>query len=580
MIRASGGAWSKGTPLPKGGLLYCAKGFTLPPSPTRVESSHAAARFDNARTLPRTCPRCGIPAISPGDINVLTTIRSARPRTRDMAIAGALVMGVLGDQLLQVPGRPGLNLALWALIGGAVLWLLSRGRETPVSRETRWLVACAVAFAGLLVLRDAEALAVFSLFSAIVLLGLAAGRGALAWARSAHIVEVAAAAVRVGLLIALGPLGWAVGAAREKASPLPDAGRSWPRHARMIARGTAMAVPPLLVLTALLTSADPVFERVLQDTLFSGLEPLVEHLAFIAVIAWFISGYLRAFLVDDAVMESIRIPRPALAPSEIAIALSLLNVLFLAFLAVQVRYLFGGAGLVEVTPGLSYAEYARRGFFELVAAATLVVPVLLVADWAAAEDGVRSRRVLQVTSTLLVLLLAGVLASAAYRMRLYQDAYGLTEQRLYGSVFMLWLTGVLGLLAVTVLRGRRRGFAFASVVNGLACVATLHALNPHALIARVNLDRAASGAEYDGSYLTTLSADAVPTLIARLPSLPDVERCRVAAMLEERWSGERPGGWRTWNLGDVRARRVVAGMSTPAVCGAAAGRLDGLTPTR
>jgi hypothetical protein len=221
---------------------------------------------------------------------------------------------------------------------------------------------------------------------------------------------------------------------------------------------------------------------------------------------------------------------------------------------------------VEVTQGLTYAEYARRGFFELVAAAAFVVPVLLVADWAAADDAVRGRRVLRAMSTLLVLLLAGVLASAAYRMRLYQDAYGLTEQRLYVSVFMVWLTGVLGWLGATVLRGRRRGFAFPAIAGGLACIAALHVLNPHALIARVNISRAASGADVDGSYLLTLSADAVPTLIARLPALPQTERCHVAAMLEERWSGERRGGWRTWNLSDARARRLVAELSAPADC--------------
>ena len=280
---------------------------------------------------------------------------------------------------------------------------------------------------------------------------------------------------------------------------------------------------------------------------------------------------MRAFLVgDEAIMERVQLPRPALAPSEIAIALSLLNALFIAFLAVQVRYLFGGADLVEVTAGLSYAEYARRGFFELVAAAAFVVPVLLVADWAAAEDGVGGRRVLRVTSTLLVVLLAGVLALAAYRMKLYQDAYGLTEQRLYVSVFMIWLTAVLGWLAATVLRGRRRGFAFAAVTGGLACIAALHVVNPHALIARTNISRAASGAEIDGSYLSTLSGDAVPTLIARMPALPASERCRVAAMLEERWSGERRGGWRAWNLSDARARKLVAEFKAPADCPAAA----------
>lgn len=485
-----------------------------------------------------------------------------KPRNRQIALA-CVLLGMFADQLVRVPGRPGLSVALWALIGTGMLSLVSQNRETPVSRETWWFVGSALLFAVLLALRDAEALAVFCLFAGVVLLGLAAGRGARAWARQAHIVEVAAAAVRVGALIALGPLGWSFGAARETEA-VSTGDRPWSRF-RMVARGTLMALPPLIVVTALLANADPVFERVMQKALF-GLEPLLEHAAFVAVMAWLLSGYLRAFLVDDEVIERVRIPRPALAPSEIAVAVTLLNVLFLVFLAVQVRYLFGGASLVEVTQGLSYAEYARRGFFELVAAAAFVVPVLLVADWAAADHQMRDRRLLRATSTLLVLLLAGVLASAAYRMRLYQDAYGLTEQRLYVSVFMIWLTGVLGWLAATVLRGRRRGFVFAAAVGGLACIAALHVLNPHALIARVNISRAASGAEVDAGYLRTLSADAVPTLIAKLPALPEAERCQVGAMLAERWSGDRQGGWRTWNLADARARRLVAQSTFPAVC--------------
>ncbi|MGH7694497.1 MAG: DUF4153 domain-containing protein, partial [Gemmatimonadaceae bacterium] len=266
---------------------------------------------------------------------------------RDNAFASALLLGLLADLLGRVPGRPGLNVALWAVTGTAGLWLLSRRRERSVSRESWWLIGGAVVFAGLLVLRDAEALAVFCVFSGVVLLGLAAGRGALEWAKRAYIVDVAAAAVRVATLIAIGPLGWRVGAARQAAEPTSTGERSRPRYVRMVARGIAMALLPLLVLTALLANADPVFERVMR-WLFDSV--LLEHVAFVVMIAWFTIGYLRAFLVsDDDVMEHVRIPRPAVAPSEIAIALSLLNVLFLVFLAVQVRYLFGGSDLVEVT---------------------------------------------------------------------------------------------------------------------------------------------------------------------------------------------------------------------------------------
>src|SRR5687768_5400198 len=109
---------------------------------------------------------------------------------RSSALACALLLGLLADLLVLVLGRPVLYVALLALAGTVVLWLLSRGRDFTVSRETRWLVGGAAGFAGLLVLRDAEALAVFCLFSAIVLLGLAAGRAALAWAARAQLVDL------------------------------------------------------------------------------------------------------------------------------------------------------------------------------------------------------------------------------------------------------------------------------------------------------------------------------------------------------------------------------------------------------
>jgi hypothetical protein len=328
-----------------------------------------------------------------------------------------------------------------------------------------------------------------------------------------------------------------------------------------------MALPALLLLGALLMSADPVFSRLVRDVFRIDLERLAQHLGFAAVGAWLTAGYLRALLVrDDDVLGSLRLPQPAFAAAELSVALGILNLLFVAFLAVQLRYLFGGADLVEVTPGLTYAEYARWGFFELVAATALVVPILLLADWAAAPDPPRPRAVLRASALALVVLLVGVLASAAYRMWLYQEAYGLTEQRLYVSAFIVWLTLVLGWLVLTVLRGRRERFAFGGILAGLACLAALHLLSPDALIARVNLDRAAAGKPYDGTYLRTLSADAVPAILGRLDRLPEAERCRTGRMLVERWSGERRGGWRTWNLGDWRARRLVAPRSATLVC--------------
>jgi hypothetical protein len=488
---------------------------------------------------------------------------SVRTALRSPALVCALGMGVLADELVRAPGRPGINVALWALVGVAVLFGLQLRRFDPPSRESWWLVGGALAFAFALTLRDAEALAVFSLFGAVGLLALAAGRAAIGWAARAQLSDVAFAVARVGLLSAGGPLGWGRAAPRE-----PDTRVTrWAGGARVAVRGTAMALPPLVVLSIMLMSADEVFAQIIQNLFRFDIGPLVQHVVFSAFIAWGTAGFLRAFLVrDDAVMAQLRLPQPAIAAAEVTVALWILNLLFAGFMAVQLRYLFGGASMVEVTAGLTYAQYARSGFFELVATAALVVPILLVADWAAVPGPSRARNVLRATTLVLVVLLVGVIASAAYRMQLYQEAYGLTEQRLYVSVIIVWLTAVLGWLVITVLRGRRERFAFGAIVAGLISIAALHVLNPHALIARVNLDRAANGAEYDGAYLTSLSADAVPTILSRLEQLPMAEQCRASRYLLKRWSGQRPGGWRTWNLSDSRARRLVANITVPAMC--------------
>jgi hypothetical protein len=490
------------------------------------------------------------------------TAYATRRSMRRPALLSALTMGLLADVLLRVPGRPGINLTLWALAGTLVIVLLLRQRSDPPSRESWWFIGGAVLFATDLAFRDAEALAAFSLFAAIVLLGLAAGRAATAWASRAQVSDVVFSAVRVGLLSAAGPLGWGRG---EPDPALRASG--FARRGRTLLRGTLMALPALFLLGALLMSADEVFARIVSDTFQVDFEVLVQHAVITAVFAWLTAGFLRALFVrDDEIMGYLRVPQPALAAAEVSVALWILNLLFIAFMAVQLRYLFGGADLVEVTAGLTYAEYARQGFFELVATATLVVPILLAADWSVARNAARSRTAFRGAAIVLVVLLLGVIASAAYRMRLYQEAYGLTEDRLYVSVFIVWLTVVLVWLVLTVLRERRERFALGSIMAGLMCIAGLYVVNPHAVIARVNLDRAVAGAQYDGRYLYALSADAVPVIVDRLELLPDIERCDAVRLLKERWSGERRGGWRTWNLSDWRARRLVAPLVLPSTC--------------
>ena len=200
---------------------------------------------------------------------------------------------------------------------------------------------------------------------------------------------------------------------------------------------------------------------------------------------------------------------------------------------------------------MTYAEYARHGFFELVVVAVLVLPLILGAD-AVANGTRRQVRLVRGLAVTLIALVGIVMASALERLWLYQQQFGLTELRVYATGVVLWLAVVFVWLAVTVLRGRRHLFATGAVALGFAATLCLNVLDPDALIARTNVTRP----QADVSYLASLSDDAVPTLLARLPHLDPTLRRPLARALLERTNADESA--LSWNLSRSRAASLLA----------------------
>ncbi|MCA9826106.1 MAG: DUF4173 domain-containing protein, partial [Dehalococcoidia bacterium] len=245
-----------------------------------------------------------------------------------------------------------------------------------------------------------------------------------------------------------------------------------------------------------------------------------------------------------------------LGPIEVGTVLGLLDLLFLAFVVVQVRYLFGGAALVESTTTLTYAEYARRGFFELLAVSALVLPVILGIHWLLRDSSRSLKLAFRLLATGLVMLVFVVISSAIKRMDAYTDQFGLTELRLYSTAFMAWLALMFAWLLVTVIRGRHEQFPFGAAVAGFLVLGGLNLLNPDAFIARTNLSRAEIGRDFDVGHAISLSPDATPTLIGGVGSLAPADACALARGIEE----ESPAtdSWRNWNRGRAEARDAIA----------------------
>lgn len=339
-------------------------------------------------------------------------------------------------------------------------------------------------------------------------------------------------------------------------------------------RGILLALPLVLVFGALFYAADAVFAGYVRQ-LFNwnfDLADVFSRLVITAILAWLALGLARyAFTRDPNGQAFLDVERPAglqLGHTETTIVLALLNALFVGFVAIQAVYLFGGADTL-IRTGLTHSEYARRGFFELVTVAALVLSLVLLADWLARPRRAPGRPVggelvLNLLQGLLVLLTLAILASALQRMQLYVREYGLTELRLYTTAFMGWLAVVLIWSVVTVLgqspTGRRR-FAFGALLVGLTLLLALNALNPDAFIARTNLARAlgGTGRPLDVAYLGTgLSADAVPVLLAGLPDLRDGERqrglaCELTAASARLGQTTGTAGWRGANWSRARA---------------------------
>lgn len=192
----------------------------------------------------------------------------------------------------------------------------------------------------------------------------------------------------------------------------------------------------------------------------------------------------------------------------------------------------------------------------------LVVVLLLTAHWLLA-DGRRARRLYAMQAGVLLVLVVVVMASALERMRLYTQNYGLTELRVYTTIFMGWLALLLAWVAVTLLPGRRDHFAFGGMVAGFAVVGFVAVANVDAFIVRQNIGRDGPEQAVDIDYILDLGPDGVPALLGMFDELPGAERCRVVTTLHDRYAG-RSHDWRTWNYGRWRAADAAGDHPVPA----------------
>lgn len=463
-----------------------------------------------------------------------------------IALAAGVVFEVLLDPTLRQDGQLGLGFSVAAVL---IALVAGSGIFSPGSapnREVRVASAVLAFFGAMVFLRASPVLATFNALAVVGVLLLIAHTYAGAPLARLSLFDY--------LQAAFGGVGSAIGGAGPfLTQDLSPARFRFGRIAPLV-RGVILALIPLLVFSVLFASADAVFAGYLDRLMNFDIGSIVSRAMWGAVIAWAALGLMRRTVQGPKTFVPLS-GTPKLGATDAVTALVLLNLLFGAFVTVQAAYLFGGADTLAVT-SLTRAEYARRGFFELVAVGILVVGLVLTLDWLVRRDDQR-KVIVDRLHALLLVLTSVVLVSALQRMRLYTDAFGLTELRLYTTVFMFWVAVVLFWMGFTVLRGRRERFPFGALVSALVLLAATNLANPDALISRLNVSHhIASGRELDTDYLTEhLSSDAVPALVASLDRLDECTSNRVLTSLLDR-PAEGPS-WQGLTWGELQARAVL-----------------------
>lgn len=504
---------------------------------------------------------------TPADIAAQATA-SPLPTLRLAAVRLTFIAGLLGlcANALFVRYPVGVNAPLFALVTLLVLFTLARVERVRPAWRNVWLAAPLMYFAVMLMVRAEPFLTLLNFCAALGLAMLiiylfASGRltslGVWDYAIGALVTSVEAWLIRPGLVLV------AAGKDARERQPGGVSPRAW-----AVARGVALALPIVILFAMLLTSADVAFNKFILDLLkalsLDNLTELTLRVMVTVLVGWACLGGLAFALRDDAAQAATRAGEATesktgpghfqLTFTESAIVLVSVNALFAAFVAIQLRYFFGGQSNITVE-GFTYAEYARRGFGELVIVALFTLGLGLVLQWLTRRQSAVAVWGFNVLCVMLVAFTSIILASAFQRLLLYEEAYGFTRLRTYPHVFMIWLGGLLAVFLITTLLKRPRLFVFGALLAALGFVATLNTLNSDAFIARENILRYQATGKLDAAYLATLSDDALPELLPLLTNADEETRTIIGGALHYRLDqlAALPLGWPGWHLARARA---------------------------
>ncbi|HEY8547017.1 MAG TPA: DUF4173 domain-containing protein, partial [Acidimicrobiales bacterium] len=272
-----------------------------------------------------------------------------------------------------------------------------------------------------------------------------------------------------------------------------------------------LALPVLALVTLLLAAADPVFAGLITPDVDLG--PLVDHAVLTGVCAGVVLVVLAASLVESTEGAG----GGSFGLVEVVTMLGLAAAVLGLFVVSQLVALTDAGDRLVEAAGLTPAEYARSGFFQLCWATALILGFLGVVGFLARPE-VLTHPAVRALAAAVPLLASGLVVVSLRRMALYDQVFGLTMLRLWVVGAAVWMGTVLVMVAArhAGLGAGRQWVLGGALATALALVVLADVAGAEAFVVRHNVARARDGAELDRAYLGTLSDDALPALVDEL----------------------------------------------------------------
>ncbi|MGI6777707.1 MAG: DUF4153 domain-containing protein [Acetivibrionales bacterium] len=334
-----------------------------------------------------------------------------------------------------------------------------------------------------------------------------------------------------------------------------------------ILMGLLISIPLMLVIILLLASADQVFEHFIGELpdLFRNINVsnsiaciLIASIVTLSAFSYIWSLINTSNSKTECVPAGVKTERKKWDALITITILAMINTVYVFFTIIQFSYLFGGFSYA-LPDGFTYAEYARKGFFELVVVTLINFSVLLGLLNFTKTGSKAINRAKRIMYSLLVLCTLVMLFSAHFRMSLYEKAYGYTYLRVLTHAFMAFL---FVLFIITLYRIWREEVSLLKpyIITSIAAFVLINYINIDVIIAANNINRYYNTGKIDTNYLRCLSYDAVPQLVRLLNDEDEsVSESIENYLYNIKEELDRPQPWQSFNISKHRAKKILSG---------------------